>query len=241
MKKTKVIIPALGLLLLSTAASVTGTVAWFSANSTVTATSMTINARTDSNFLIIVEGSVFNSSASTTHITSNHEAVSLSPVAPVSDLTVATVAAPGSWHYTYSDDPNNYAQGAEQAFINCTAENFSNYVASETFSIGLTASSAQTQTDKNLVLKSVTLPDQKGINCVVVCGNVLGNFTTTGTATTLPLDLAVKATKSGTVVTIYYYLNGEDANVFSNNIYTDASQTALKLTGAINFEFGLAA
>ena len=38
MKKSKVIIPALGVLVLSTAASVTGTVAWFTANRTATIT-----------------------------------------------------------------------------------------------------------------------------------------------------------------------------------------------------------
>jgi len=38
MKKSKVIVPALGLLLLSTAASVTGTVAWFTANKSISAT-----------------------------------------------------------------------------------------------------------------------------------------------------------------------------------------------------------
>ena len=53
MKKTKVIIPALGILLLSTAASVTGTVAWYAANSTVTANGMKIKATIDSNFLAI--------------------------------------------------------------------------------------------------------------------------------------------------------------------------------------------
>ena len=52
MKKTKVIIPALGILLLSTAASVTGTVAWFSANSTVTATGMKVNAKAESALVI---------------------------------------------------------------------------------------------------------------------------------------------------------------------------------------------
>ena len=53
MKKTKVIIPALGLLLLSTAASVTGTVAWFAANASVSATGMNITATTDSTYLVI--------------------------------------------------------------------------------------------------------------------------------------------------------------------------------------------
>ena len=53
MKKTKVIIPALGLLVLSTAASVTGTVAWFSANNSVSATGMQIKAKSDSTYLLI--------------------------------------------------------------------------------------------------------------------------------------------------------------------------------------------
>ena len=52
MKKTKVIIPALGILLLSTAASVTGTVAWFSMNNTVTASTMTVKAKVTGNLNI---------------------------------------------------------------------------------------------------------------------------------------------------------------------------------------------
>ena len=52
MKKTKIIIPALGVLLLSTAASVTGTVAWFSANSTVKANGMRVKAKAESALVI---------------------------------------------------------------------------------------------------------------------------------------------------------------------------------------------
>ena len=39
--KSKVIIPALAMIALTTAASATGTVAWFAANGTVTASTMT--------------------------------------------------------------------------------------------------------------------------------------------------------------------------------------------------------
>ena len=52
MKKTKIIIPALGMLLLSTAASVTGTVAWFSTNNSVKVDGMTVTTRVSSNLLI---------------------------------------------------------------------------------------------------------------------------------------------------------------------------------------------
>ena len=55
MKKTKIIIPALGMLLLSTAASITGTVAWFSANQQVTASGMNIRATSGSAYLVISE------------------------------------------------------------------------------------------------------------------------------------------------------------------------------------------
>ena len=52
MKKTKIIIPALAVLLLSTAASVTGTVAWFSMNNNVTATGMNIKAKAENGIVI---------------------------------------------------------------------------------------------------------------------------------------------------------------------------------------------
>ena len=52
MKKTKIIVPALGLLLLSTAASVTGTVAWFSMNNFVTATGMEVKAKAENGIVI---------------------------------------------------------------------------------------------------------------------------------------------------------------------------------------------
>lgn len=52
MKKTKIIIPALGMLLLSTAASVSGTVAWFSMNNSVNVTGMTVTTKVSSNLQI---------------------------------------------------------------------------------------------------------------------------------------------------------------------------------------------
>lgn len=52
MKKTKIIIPALAMLLLSTAASVSGTVAWFSMNNSVTVTGMSVTTKVSSNLLI---------------------------------------------------------------------------------------------------------------------------------------------------------------------------------------------
>ena len=52
MKKTKIVIPAMGLLLLGTAASVTGTVAWFSMNASVSVTGMQVKTKTSSNLFV---------------------------------------------------------------------------------------------------------------------------------------------------------------------------------------------
>ena len=52
MKKTKIVVPALAVLLLSTAASVSGTVAWFSMNTSINVTGMTVTTKVSSSLLI---------------------------------------------------------------------------------------------------------------------------------------------------------------------------------------------
>ena len=79
MKKTKIIIPALGLLLLSTAASVTGTVAWFAANASVSATGMQVKAKTASTYLLIGTGD-------------NDTAAEIQAISPASTSVALTVS-----------------------------------------------------------------------------------------------------------------------------------------------------
>lgn len=69
MKKTKIIVPALGVLLLSTAASVTGTVAWFSMNNFVTATGMEVKAKAENGIVIsnAASGSTWKETAASAH------------------------------------------------------------------------------------------------------------------------------------------------------------------------------
>ena len=73
MKKSKIIIPALGILLLSTAASVTGTVAWFTATRSVTTTAGEFQiAKTDGNLkATLAAGIGTNVSGSAAAVNSN--------------------------------------------------------------------------------------------------------------------------------------------------------------------------
>ena len=52
MKKSKIIIPALAMLVMSTAATVTGTVAWFTMNKVATAQGMVVGAKTSGSLII---------------------------------------------------------------------------------------------------------------------------------------------------------------------------------------------
>ena len=220
----KKLIPALCLLLVSAMMLGTSTFAWFSMNTTVTATGMTVSAKSDNVFLVIKEGSTFASSVTSTEVTSTASAVQLLPVAPALTLTSANVATPASWHYTYSDANDAYQKGENQTYHVCT--DLANYVKSETFSIGLNEKSSLDASTNNLKLASVDIPDNSGISCVVVCGTVIGQYTADSST---PLDLGVKATKTGTTVTVYYFVNGEATSVYVDNIAS--------LTGAITLEF----
>ena len=57
MKKSKILVPALGILVLSTAASITGTVAWFSVNNSVTVDGMSVTTKVAGNLLITDDNS----------------------------------------------------------------------------------------------------------------------------------------------------------------------------------------
>lgn len=106
MKKTKIIVPALGVLLLSTAASVTGTVAWFSMNNFVTAEGMNVKAKAENGIVIsnAEDGVSWKDSATSLH-TSTLE------VKPTSTATAAT------WVHSTSNDAADENTGNDYALL----------------------------------------------------------------------------------------------------------------------------
>lgn len=107
MKKTKIIVPALAVLLLSTAASVSGTVAWFSMNNVVTVSGMTVTTKVSSN-LQIADGDAAHAEANYADTLSQQRAGILEPVSSVDGAAFFyTVKANGEGQAT--------AQGAEGA------------------------------------------------------------------------------------------------------------------------------
>lgn len=96
MKKTKVIIPALAVLLLSTAASVTGTVAWFAMNSTVAATGMQIKVNSQNTYLLIsgtntTASAIQSENSTSAALTVTAEQALVQPSHPVSNAEQAAL------------------------------------------------------------------------------------------------------------------------------------------------------
>lgn len=102
MKKTKIIVPALGMLLLSTAASVTGTVAWFAMNTEVTATGMKVRAKAE-------EGLLINEVAAATDPHWDDEATAAQTTA--TELYPTSTANGTDWFHAASKLENDAAQG----------------------------------------------------------------------------------------------------------------------------------
>lgn len=228
MKKFKKLIPAFCMLLISAMLMGTSTYAWFSMNKTVTATGMELKAKSDSIYLVINAGADFDKTNTKAEATSQIDAAKeLYPVAPVETLTSATVATPGAWHYTYSDANDKYEKGADKAYTVCTGDNFANYVASESFSIGLNEKSGAAEA-KNLKVTAVKLPENTGISVVIVCGEKA--FTYTADKNSGTDVIADTVTDAGVEVKVYYFINGEDEHVYSDNA------AALKGTVTLTFD-----
>ena len=99
MKHTKKLIPALGMLLLSASMLVTSTFAWFSMNTSVTATNMTVTAKADQVYLQIVKGSdkdAFKNNEKQTSVNANESINTLQPTNVVKSYDKGTYVAFGA-------------------------------------------------------------------------------------------------------------------------------------------------
>ena len=229
MKKTKVIIPALGLLLLSTAASVTGTVAWFAANTTVTANGMPVTAKSDSTFLLIKAGTATLDQIRTGKLTSDtavNASAALLPAAHNNTVTnITTADTVSNWYYKTSDDPSVYGgEGKESEPTALTA--FTNYVLVNEFSLGI-AAGGNSMSNLKVGNCTLTTAGDAAVKVLVATSSAVEEFSASGAgSTTLQASLD---TSSVMTVKVYIYWDGEDADVYTNGI-SDLQSTSVSLT-----------
>lgn len=232
MKKSKVLVPALALLCMSTAATVTGTVAWFAANNSVSATDMRITAKSDATDLQIntvakattakAWSSSINGGITATLLPIAHNGTSDSPAWSQSAIETKTV-----WYYGYSSavDSATLASATKVQLTNSDTL-LDVYVVKTSFYFRLAANTDKKGT--NLRVKSIDLPDDTGITCIVSGADGMQEFTEdydsteTGADAATPLvsevDYVANDGTSTYKVDVYFYVNGNDSHVYTDNI-----------------------
>lgn len=226
MKNTRKLIPALAMLLIAAVMMSTATFAWFSMNQQVTATGLQVTAKSDNVWLAINAGSSFDANGTAKEVSSTQEEVKLFPVMPkVDPLTVDNVTLPASWQFGYSNATDSSDVNSE-GYTECAT--LDGYVASETFSIGLSNISGAASAS-NLRLTKVELPADTGISVVVVCGDNV--YLHTDSASGLNEQIAATVTTAGVTVTVYYFINGEDDMVYTDRV--------AELTGKVVLTFNV--
>lgn len=232
MKATKKIIPALVMLLVSAVLLSTASYAWFSMNTTVTATGMNITAKSDATFLLIKAGAVADAAAIQTDkkITAiaTNASKSLFPAAhnAINNISAADTAA--NWYYKTSTDPAVYGgEGNETAAVALTAENFANYVLVNEFNLTVAEGSNQ-MSDLKVGTCTITTEGDKAVKVLVATATGFEEFSATGgTGSAVLQALLTDATVMQ--VKVYVYLDGEDADVFTNGI-ADLKNTSVEIT-----------
>ena len=254
MKKTKIVIPALGLLLLSTAASVTGTVAWFASQATVTATGMSVTVKSDSAFLLIkagaVEGADDAAKAAAIRTGGGAETANAStatgallPVAHedfttgnIADIETVADSAYSNWYYRYSKNPANWGtnESGMTAKANVASNKFADYVLVNEFNLTLAAGSEPMNT---LRVETCTItPSNSGdaaVKVLVATSTASQEFGNTGGSGSVTLQNSL-TDQTTMQVKVYIYWDGNDEDVFTNGI-EDLKSTAVevKFTGLV--------
>lgn len=214
MKKFKKLIPALCMLLISAVLMGTSTYAWFSMNTTVTATGMKVTAKSDNVFLQISENDTFTDPATT--VTFTETATELKPTTPTIDIDKKNIT---KWQYAYSTDPSNAETGA--VLQDVAIGDVAKYVYTKTLKVKIAEGSTATAT--NLVVSQVSMEGAtggrklnqslrvavKGVDGIEVYSNTTGTWAKDTTKSADKLQASVTTTASE--ITIYIWFEGTDA------------------------------
>jgi len=242
MKKTKIIIPALGILLLSTAASVTGTVAWFSMNEKVSATGMQIKAKGEAGIAI----GAYTANNATAPVASAFSDTASGCNSSKADMIPTWTNDASNWYHAKSVNTNSAAASAADGYEKITTNAESVYLYNK-FQLKATGQDTDVFV-KNIVVEGGNSASSSFDNCIrvlVKAGDAVKVFAPVSHATNeevlaadLKADDAVETDLKFTLVgtgtddakiftalsttpqdvSLYFFYDGEDADCISDNI-----------------------
>lgn len=252
MKKFKKLIPALCMLLISAVMLGSSTFAWFSMNNKVTANGMQVQAASNTQFLVISTSTTFGSDAAVdlTKATGYGNGNEVYPIRYNSGTAAITASTTGTdtisvatneWYTAFSSSFTDGTQVTGAKKITEESDDFKQYVLKYTGYIGLAAGSTS---NTNTFKVKATITDGNGNStCALVI--LKQNDTTTterfafdnvsnsrANETTGTTNFTVNADTDNqqyVEVTVYVYVDGQDAAIKSDG-FTAA-------TGTVKLEF----
>jgi len=241
MKKFKKVVPALCALLVSAVMLGSSTYAWFSMNTKVTATGMTVNAKSDSKFLQIVAGTAgFADDEAQISAEAVNKTKELRPTSAVkaigadnltlTELAQADKATDIKWVEAFSNDPASSTKNGEYKEVTTAAQasDVSNlYTLINDFKVRLNPK-AGANSAENLSVTGVTITSTAtvakndllaSVRVLFVCGDEWAIWSN-GAKVSASSDtsvLAATVTTAPTAIKVYIYFDGEDSATTTNN------------------------
>ena len=231
-KARRGLILSLFTLLVAIAVTTTSTYAWFVMNSSVTAQNMQVTVKSDSTYLVIEE-TASGENGKMGNIDS--QTYSFSGVAARAVLPVKFKEMSGTtptWQTAVGTSYNNGTKTGN--YVDVAAGNVGRYVAGFNFVVGLNPNVSLNGNATDLRVSKVTLRTTSGdangvffdaLSVLVVCGTATDNYVDAGGAATEGVvtghgtQLAATVAADGTpvAVSVYLYINGDNANVKTAN------------------------
>ena len=238
MKKFRKLIPALCMLLVSALFVGTSTYAWFSMNTSVTATNMQVTAKSDSIYLLISNTSTDADAIQTegmTNVAIKTEKAAIKPSALISAEqapnaikgVIDDYSSAASWYKAQAEAVSDSKQKDDTAETLTEAE-FGQYVQKFTYYFTLAKGSNNAQ---NLTANGCTFTiDETGltgnaktmspVHILLVCGKNTAEFKVGDENTTAKETVLASSVTDNDIVKVdaYVYYDGNDMNVYTNNV-----------------------
>lgn len=224
MKKFRKLVPALCMLLISAVLLGTSTFAWFSMNTTVTATGMQVTAKTDHTYLLISDTN--DKDTLQTNPTAANRKVDFamgtaSSLAPSAHETFGATGAStdaatvGKWYSAQGKTPDKTDMKDD---TKTALTGFDGYVLTKSVYITVTKDSKVATNLKvsATITNNTTATDITPLKVLVVCGDKYVELAPNAHTSTTVLADEIKS-DALTKVDIYIYYDGNHANVTTNN------------------------
>ena len=235
MKKFKKLIPAFCMLLVSAIMLGSSTFAWFSMNNRVSATDMTVTAKSDQTFMIIAAGETTAAEAQETNATSvkaqnqNAEILPSAHKDTVTDITTADTV--GNWYYKHSTKPDTFG-GAGNETEETALTTFTGYVLVNTFTVTV-AKGANAMKDIKVETCTISTNGQLAVKALVATATAVEEFSVASKEGSTVLQASL-TDATVMIVKVYIYLDGTNTHVFTNNIANLKSTTvSVTFTGTV--------